>query len=168
MVGLWRSLRQRKLAQWALAYVAFALLRGVDIVAQRFARPDMVERLLILPLAVGFFVALVLAWYHGERGARRVTDTESPILAWLPASFVLHHFGQSVRALRVIEQGPTTDEAGLFICFWNPQRRDVQRLPQFAQFARKVGIAVRWGEYGPPDDCNNNAAGDYVCKQGLP
>lgn len=164
MVGLWRSLRQCKLAQWALACVAFALLQDVDIVAQRFARPDMVERLLILPLAVGSFVALVLAWYHGERGAQHVTGSELPILALLPTSLVPHHFGQSVCALQVVEQGPTTDDAGLFICFLNPQRRDVQRLPQFAQFARKVGFAVLWDEYGPPDDCNNNAAGDYVCE----
>ena len=63
MTDLWQSLKQRKLVQWALAYVAFsfALLQGVDIVAQRFAWPDSIERLLILALAVGFFVVLVLA-----------------------------------------------------------------------------------------------------------
>src|SRR6185437_15731874 len=48
-------LKQRKLVQWALAYVAFAfaLLQGVDIVAQRFAWPDQLEKLLILALAIG-------------------------------------------------------------------------------------------------------------------
>ena len=61
-------LRQRKLVQWAVAYVAFAfaLLQGIDIVAQRFAWPDAIERALILASCVGFFVTLVLAWYHGE------------------------------------------------------------------------------------------------------
>jgi len=80
-------LKQRKLVQWALAYVAFsfALLQGVDIVAQRFAWPDSIERLLILALALGFLVALVLAWYHGERGVQRVTGTELLILALLLA-----------------------------------------------------------------------------------
>ena len=87
MTNLWQCLKQRKLVQWALAYVAFsfALLQGVDIVAQRFAWPDSIERLLILALALGFLVALVLAWYHGERGVQRVTGTELLILALLLA-----------------------------------------------------------------------------------
>ena len=40
--GFFARLKQRKLVQWALAYVAFAfaLLQLVDIVAQRFAWPD--------------------------------------------------------------------------------------------------------------------------------
>ena len=80
-------LKQCKLVQWGLAYVAFAfaLLQGVDIVAQRFAWPDSIERILILALAIGFCVALVLAWYHGERGAHRVSGTEIVILALLLA-----------------------------------------------------------------------------------
>ena len=64
---------------------AFALLQGVDIVAQRFGWPDQIEKLLIFALSVGFFVVLVLAWYHGERGAQKVSGTEIVILALLLA-----------------------------------------------------------------------------------
>lgn len=80
-------LKQRKIVQWALAYAAgaFALLQGVDIVAQRFTWPESIERGLIVVLAVGFFLALVVAWYHGERGAQRVSGTELSILALLLA-----------------------------------------------------------------------------------
>src|SRR5690348_5543469 len=80
-------LKQRKLVQWALAYVAFAfaLIQVLDVVAQRFGWPDQVEKLLILALAVGLLVALVLAWYHGERGAQKVSGTEIVILALLLA-----------------------------------------------------------------------------------
>src|SRR6185312_11817452 len=35
--------------------------------------------------AVGFFAMIVLAWYHGERGAQRVSGTEIVILALLLA-----------------------------------------------------------------------------------
>ena len=42
-------------------------------------------RFVIIALSVGLFVALVLAWYHGERGAQRVTGTELLILALLLA-----------------------------------------------------------------------------------
>jgi TolB-like protein/Flp pilus assembly protein TadD len=87
MNDLWQRLKQRKLVQWALAYVAaaFALLQGIDIVAQRFGWPDAIERWLIIAIAVGFFVALVLAWYHGERGVQRASGTELLILALLLA-----------------------------------------------------------------------------------
>src|SRR6266702_5174356 len=80
-----QRLKQRKLVQWTLAYVAaaFALLQGVDIVAQRFGWPEQTMRLVIVALSVGLFVTLVLAWYHGERGAQRVTGTELVILALL-------------------------------------------------------------------------------------
>lgn len=87
MNELWLRLKQRKLVQWAIAWVAFAfaLLQGIDIVAQRFNWPGAVERYLILALALAFFVVLVLAWYHGERGAQRIGGTELVIIALLLA-----------------------------------------------------------------------------------
>ena len=80
-----QRLKQRKLVQWGVAYVAaaFALLQGIDIVAQQFGWPEGVRRGITLALVVGFFVALVLAWYHGERGVQRATGTELLILALL-------------------------------------------------------------------------------------
>jgi TolB-like protein len=82
-----RRLRERKLVQWGLAYVAagFAALQGVDIVAQRFGWPESIERGLIIAIVVGFFVTIVLAWYHGERGVQRATGAELLILALLLA-----------------------------------------------------------------------------------
>src|SRR3546814_17377237 len=72
MADFWRRLRQRKLVQWALAYEAgaFALLQGVDIVAQKFGWQEGLQRGITLALGLGFFVTLVLAWEHGERGAQ--------------------------------------------------------------------------------------------------
>ena len=85
--GFVQRLKERKLVQWAIAYVAagFALLQGIDIVAQRFGWPESIERALIVALAIGFFVTIVLAWYHGERGAQSVTGTELLILTLLLA-----------------------------------------------------------------------------------
>ena len=82
-----QRLKERKLVQWTVAYVAaaFALLQGIDIVAQRFDWPEQTMRFVIIALSVGLFVTLVLAWYHGERGAQRVTGTELLILALLLA-----------------------------------------------------------------------------------
>src|SRR5215813_10208463 len=77
-----QRLKQRKLVQWAIAYVAasFALLQGIDIVGQQFDWPEGVRRGITVALIVGFFVTLVLAWYHGERGAQRVSGTELLII----------------------------------------------------------------------------------------
>jgi TolB-like protein/Tfp pilus assembly protein PilF len=87
MSELIARMKQRKLVQWALAYVAFAfaIIQVLDVIAQRFGWPDQVEQLLILALAIGFVIALVLAWYHGERGAQKVSGTEIVILALLLA-----------------------------------------------------------------------------------
>ena len=56
-----QRLKQRKLVQWAIAYVAaaFALLQGIDIVGQQFDWPEGVHRGITLALVVGFFVTLV-------------------------------------------------------------------------------------------------------------
>ncbi|MGH8092307.1 MAG: tetratricopeptide repeat protein [Chthoniobacterales bacterium] len=80
-----QRLKQRKLVQWAVAYVAaaFALLQGIDIIASRFGWPDWIERALIIASCIGFFVVVVLAWYHGERGVQKVNGIELVILALL-------------------------------------------------------------------------------------
>jgi len=78
-----QRLRERKLVQWALAYAAaaFALLQGFDIVGQQFDWSEGVRRGITIALGVGFVVTLVLAWYHGEKGAQRVTTRELLALA---------------------------------------------------------------------------------------
>lgn len=87
MTYFWQRLKQRKLVQWALAYIAtaFALLQGIDIIAQQFGWPQSLQRGLTWILVLGFFIALVLAWYHGERGAQKVSGTELLIVALLLA-----------------------------------------------------------------------------------
>jgi TolB-like protein len=82
-----QRLKNRKIVQWSLAYLAgaFALLQGLDIVGQQFDWAEGVRRGITMVLALGFLVALVLAWYHGERGAQRVTGTELLILTLLLA-----------------------------------------------------------------------------------
>ena len=81
------QLKRRKLVQWAVAYAAaaFALLQGIDIVAQQFGWPEGIRRGITLALVLGFFVTLVLAWYHGERGAQKVSGPELLLLALLLA-----------------------------------------------------------------------------------
>ena len=95
-------LKQRKLVQWTLAYLAaaFALIQVLDVIAQRFGWPEMAMRIAIVALGVGFCIAIVVAWYHGERGAQRVSGIELLILALLLAigGAVVSRFAPSSRA----------------------------------------------------------------------
>jgi TolB-like protein/Tfp pilus assembly protein PilF len=83
MADFWQRLQQRKLVQWAVAYAAasFALLQGTDLVGQRFGWPDAIERVLIIAVCIGFFVTLLLAWYHGEQGRQGASGTELLLIA---------------------------------------------------------------------------------------
>ena len=85
MSDLLQRLRERKLVQWALAYIAaaFALIQVLDVIGQQFGWPDAARRGVTLALGVGFLVMLVLAWYHGERGAQKASNGEILIVALL-------------------------------------------------------------------------------------
>jgi len=76
-------LKQRKLVQWALAYVAaaWAVLQALGLAVDSYDWPHGVMRVAFAVIALGFVVALVLAWYHGERGAQRVSGAELLLIA---------------------------------------------------------------------------------------
>jgi TolB-like protein len=99
MQNLLQRLRERKLVQWALAYLAGAwvVLQVLGLAADSYDWPHRVMQIAFSIIAVGFVIALVLAWYHGERGAQRVTGTELLILAVLLAigGGLLWRFGKS-------------------------------------------------------------------------
>jgi TolB-like protein len=83
IVSLLERLKERKLVQWALAYLtgAWLLLQVCGELRDTFGwRPVFVQALALL-LAVGFLGALVLAWYHGEKGQQRVSGPELLMLA---------------------------------------------------------------------------------------
>jgi serine/threonine-protein kinase len=99
MDGFLQRLKQRKLVQWALAYVAFAfaLIQVIDVVAGSYHWPDHVMHIVFGVLVLGFIVMLVLAWYHGERGAQRVSRPELLLIALALAigGGLLWHFGRA-------------------------------------------------------------------------
>jgi TolB-like protein/cytochrome c-type biogenesis protein CcmH/NrfG len=83
--GVWERLRRRKLVQWGVAYAAGAwgFQQGVAYVSTLLGWPVQVQRLTGLALLIGLPIALVLAWYHGDRGQRQVTRSELAILTLL-------------------------------------------------------------------------------------
>ena len=81
----WTRLRRRKVVQWGLVYVAAAwgFLQGLEYVGESFNWPQQVRQIALLALLIGLSIALVLAWYHGDRGQQRVTTPELAILTLL-------------------------------------------------------------------------------------
>ena len=87
MTDLWQRLKQRKLVQWAVAYLAsaWALLQVLDLAASSYEWPTLTMRIAFGLIALGFVVTLLLAWYHGERGEQKVSGTELLLLSLILA-----------------------------------------------------------------------------------
>jgi TolB-like protein len=83
--GAWTKLRRRKVVQWGIAYAAGAwgLLQGLGYVSGLYDWPRQFQQIALLLLLIGLPIVLVLAWFHGDRGHRRVTRTELAILTLL-------------------------------------------------------------------------------------
>jgi TolB-like protein len=83
--GLWGKLRRRKVVQWGIAYSvgAWGFLQGLEYVSEAFGWPGQLRQVAILALLVGLPIVLVLAWYHGDRGAQRVSGAEFAIITLL-------------------------------------------------------------------------------------
>ena len=68
------------------------------------------------------------------------------------------------RALAVTQDAPTNNDSLLLSTLWDDKQTRARMLPEFAEFARRTGLARLWDTLGPPDLCSKNAKGDYVCR----
>ncbi len=82
---LWARVKEHKIIQWTLAYLAaaLALAHGAELVGHAFEWPDIVSRVVVILLVLGLPFAVTLAWYHGDRGIKRVSGAELTIIALL-------------------------------------------------------------------------------------
>src|SRR5215469_4302849 len=83
--AIWHRIREHKIIQWALGYLAaaLALTHAEELIARAFEWPEFISRALIVVLALGLPIAITLAWYHGHRASRHVTGAEATIIAIL-------------------------------------------------------------------------------------
>ncbi|MDX1673753.1 MAG: tetratricopeptide repeat protein [Longimicrobiales bacterium] len=88
----WNELRERKIVQWTLAYLASAwvVYEVLSQIGDNFAWPPVVLRVVTVVLATGLPIVLVVAWYHGERGQQRVALAE---VALVVAALALGYVG---------------------------------------------------------------------------
>ena len=79
---IWDRIRQHKVVEWSLAYIAFgyAALHGSQMLRETLEWPASVPRFTLFALLLGLPIAVTLAWYHGHRAQRRVSRVELAIL----------------------------------------------------------------------------------------
>ena len=105
--GTWAKLRRRKVVQWGVAYVAasWALLQGIDFLAEAFNWPNESRQVATLCLLIGLPIALVIAWYHGDRGEQHVGRAELAVLTglFMLAGGVLWWYGSGLSERRSVD-----------------------------------------------------------------
>ena len=74
---VWERIKHHKVVQWTLAYLALAytLLHGAEMLGNSLGWPHGLLRLFTLLLILGVPVVIIVSWYHGARGQRRVSGT---------------------------------------------------------------------------------------------
>ena len=77
-MSIWNELRERKFVEWMIGYLAGAwlLLQVADFMRENFDWSPVYVRVITVVLAFGFVAVLIVAWFHGRRGAQRATRFE--------------------------------------------------------------------------------------------
>jgi hypothetical protein len=85
--AVWERIKRHKVVQWTLAYLALAytLLHSAEMLGSSLGWSHGLLRLFTLLLILGVPVVIIVSWYHGARGQRRVSGTELMIIAVLLA-----------------------------------------------------------------------------------
>ena len=97
--------------QWGFAYAAAAwvLLQVLEYFSGTFDWPRQIQQLTTVALLIGLPVALILAWYHGDRGQQRITTPELGMLtlALLLGGGVLWYFQRASETSTATSPTPT-------------------------------------------------------------
>ena len=116
--GAWTKLRRRKVVQWGVAYAAGAwgVLQGLAYLSDTFDWPRQIQQFGTLALLIGLPIALVIAWYHGDRGQQRLSAPELAILTLLllvgGGIFWLYQRGGDTPVTAAPAAGPTAEATG--------------------------------------------------------
>ncbi len=77
-MSLWGQIKQRRITQIVVAYLAggWMLLAVVDQVVDREVLPPLAYEVALTVYLFGIGAALVIGWYHGEKGAQKAPPAE--------------------------------------------------------------------------------------------
>jgi TolB-like protein/Tfp pilus assembly protein PilF len=123
----------------AYGAASWGFLQGLDYVGDAFGWPDELRRIAILALLTGWPIVLVIAWFHGDRGAQRVSFAEFAIIS---ALFVLG--GGIFRAYE-----PAAHRAAVEIA--SPAAGDLARAPDVNVPPKSVAV-LAFADLSPAQD----------------
>jgi TolB-like protein len=85
--SVWRRIKEHKIVEWTIAYVAFAFiaLHGATLLSDALEWPHAIVRAVTFLLILGLPIVPILAWYHGVRALKRVSGSELIIITLLLA-----------------------------------------------------------------------------------
>jgi len=83
--AIWARVREHKVIQWGVGYLgtALALAHGAVLVGDTLNGPEILSRIVVIALVVGFPIALTVAWYQGHRGLKQISEGELAIVSAL-------------------------------------------------------------------------------------
>jgi TolB-like protein len=128
-VALFKELKQRRMVQIVASYCVTAWV-GQEVVAglvERSMLPEVVYRLGLVAFIGGFAGALIIGWYHAEKGHQRATRLEVILLAIVAAATL--NFGWRTYQAARIEPGRAGIEGALAlnrvaVFYFSDQSRD--------------------------------------------
>src|SRR5688572_18797087 len=82
---LFRQIRERRLFQVALSFVggAWVVLEVTDQFTSRGVLPELAYQIVLMWVIVGVPAALLIGWYHGEKGDQKAPRSEIAALSVL-------------------------------------------------------------------------------------
>jgi class 3 adenylate cyclase/TolB-like protein/Tfp pilus assembly protein PilF len=80
-----KKVRERAVIQWAMVYLAgaWAVLLTAGFVAEQLLWPPQIRKGLSILAFLGFFITMVVVWYHGEKGRQPVKAMEVAVISLL-------------------------------------------------------------------------------------
>ena len=126
------------------------------------------------PFSVGLPAATVEAIARGAYGDARerehaivlieryLSSRPSVWSATLPAGLLL--LGRPGQALSLLAGRFTPGDTLPFVMLWSRRTREARQLPEFSEFAERVGLVDVWEQEGPPDLCRRVEPKKYVCQ----
>jgi TolB-like protein len=107
--------------------------------------------------------------FGDDAAHKQALDMVDRILADKPAVipgvivYSLLRMNEPSRALSLMREGTTSNDAVFLSMMWSPYGHDVLVLPEFPTFAKNIGFVAVWEKYGAPDVCSRTAPLEYVC-----
>ena len=108
-MSFWSEIKQRRITQIIVAYLAggWMMLAVVDQVVDREVLPSVVYEVALTLYLFGIAAAVVIGWYHGEKGEQKAAPVELFVLAII----TLGALGTSIQVVRSALQEDTLADA---------------------------------------------------------